>query len=90
MAQDPFTEDYMRGFREGEKHSAPSPETNRQFQGIKSSITNLEKTVLSLKDEVAKLKEGAILTRLATNAIFAFFGLALTSLFVAILNSVLN
>lgn len=90
MSESPFSEDYMRGFKEGEKHSLPSPETNRQFQGIKSSISSLEKTVISLTDEVAKLKEGAILTKLATNAIFAFFGLALTSLFVAILNSVLN
>lgn len=49
MVDNPFNEEYMRGFNEGKKHTTSSPDTNRRFKELESLIQDLptEKEVIS-------------------------------------------
>ena len=77
--------DYNRGFLEGQKHSVPSPETERRLENmddVAKSIANMQVTLarmdekitasLALAGDVAKLKTSNVRTNTAV-VIFMFF-----------------
>jgi hypothetical protein len=47
--QNPFTEDYMRGFGEGQKHALPSPETTRRLNDLSKTVKELVSLQVDLK-----------------------------------------
>lgn len=43
MEENPFNEDWKRGFQDGQTHSSPSPETRKLFSDIQKTLNSVDK-----------------------------------------------
>lgn len=90
MADNPFDENYMRGYKEGEKHSNPSPETRRWMNRIENGLGSVQTEVHDLKEEIRDLGKSEKLNQLSRNALFSLIGLIVTSVVGALLMLVIQ
>lgn len=84
MTENPYdNKDYVRGLEEGRKHSSPSPATKRWMEKVDTDLKDI-------RDELKQLRESNIINSLASKGFIAMIGLAVTAVFVALLNFVLK
>lgn len=77
------SDEYWEGVEEGQKHSSPSPSTKRWMEKV-------EEDLRQIRDELKQLRESNIINSLASKGFIAMIGLAVTAVFVALLNFVLK
>ncbi len=77
------TEEYWEGVEEGKRHSSPSPATKRWMEKVDDDLKQI-------RDELKQLRESNIINSLSSKGFLAMIGLAVTAVFVALLNFVIK
>jgi len=75
--------EYWEGVKSGMKHQTPSPETKRWMDDI-------ERDIKEMKCDLTDLRERNIINSLASKGFLAMIGLAVTAVFVALVNLVIR
>lgn len=57
MLENPFNEDYRRGYAEGEKHSVPSRETNNRLKKVEEAVRDLPIKLHDIENSLKVLPE---------------------------------